>query len=87
MAESKSELSQEQRVLAARARALATPRRLRDEGSERREVILFAAGTERYGIEIGVVQEVRPLEGAFFGSRAPRPSSSALSTSAAASTL
>lgn len=66
MAESKSELSQEQRVLAARARALATPRRLRDEGSERREVISFAAGTERYGIEIGVVQEVRPLElGAF----------------------
>lgn len=66
MAESRHELREEQRVLAERARALALPRQVEKDGRESRDVVTFALGAERYGIEIGLVQEVRPLEqGAF----------------------
>ncbi len=49
-----------QRILEARARALAQPLQTesRVEGSE---MVVLALGSERYGVEIKYVQEIRPL--------------------------
>jgi len=66
VAEREPGVTAEQRVLDDRARALAVPRRVEEDGSEIRDVVAFAVGAERYAIEIGFVREVRPLEKGVF---------------------
>lgn len=48
------------RILERRAAALSRPQRAEDL-KERRELLILQIGTERYGIDVGQIAEVRPL--------------------------
>lgn len=61
MAEITQGLTNEERILAERSRALARPPHVEADGEHTHSLVAFAVGGERYGIEIGFVQEIQPL--------------------------